>query len=263
MDTKWNEMRVLVSGGTRGIGRAVAEGLVRRGAQVAIVGTDMSRATRVAQELNERGPGTACGLGMVIDGYERTGETLIEASLQRLGGITALVNAAGGATVAHALELPWEAWQSDFAIKFWGYFSLIRAAVPEMPSGGVIVNILGVAGKDPNPRLAAATAINGAWRGLTKILADDLAPLGVRVVAVNPGATETDLLIQMAQRYADINHTSAAEALESMRHNAPLGRLPTAGDVAETVMFLLSNESARLITGTSIDVDGGAHRGPA
>ncbi len=226
-----------------------------------LVGTDAERAKKAAESLDA--PDRVFSMGCRIDGSERQARRVVDAARGALGELTGVVNAAGGATVGHALDLSWSRWQEDVAVKFWGYFAVIRAAVPHLASpGGVIVNILGVAGKDPNPRLGPGTVINGALRGLTKILADDLAPRGVRVVAVNPGATETDLLRGMAQGYARLNGVSEEEALAAMRASGPLGRLPTARDIAEAVVFLMS-EGASLITGTSLDIDGGVHRGPA
>lgn len=256
--TTWDRARVLITGGTRGIGYAVATLVADAGGEVTVVGTNQERADQVANAL-----GRAYGIGWVIDGGEAGAKDLVDRAAKLMGGLTAVVNAAGGATVGHALEVPWQIWQQDWNVKFWGYFSLIRAAIPYLkPAGGTVVNILGVAGKDPNPKLAPATAINGALRGLTKILADDLAGHGIRVVAINPGATETGLLVRMAEGYAAMDALSVDEALKRLRSSAPLGELPSAYDVAQAVKFLLSDE-ARLITGTSLDIDGGAHRGPA
>lgn len=260
--TNWEGAKVLVTGGTRGIGYAIAGLIIESGGQAAIVGTNESRAHAAARRL-DGGTGRAHGLGVVIDGTEESAAGLVEQAASAMGGLTAVVNAAGGATVGHALEMPWSTFQEDWNLKFWGYFAVIRQSVTYLPSGsGVVVNILGITGKDPNPRLAAATTINGALRGLTKILADDLAPRGIRVIAVNPGATQTDLLVSMAEGYAALQHVSSDDALAQLKSQGPLGRLPTARDIAQTVVFLLSEEAA-MITGTSVDVDGGAHRGPA
>ncbi len=262
--TRWENFRCLVTGGTRGIGYAIAQQLVDRGAQVAIVGRNEARVQRSVEDLSQSAPGHAIGVVGLIDGQESTATTLVESACRGLGGpLDGLVNCAGGATVGHALEIPWSIWQQDMAVKFWGYLAMIRAVVPELRSpGGVIVNILGVAGKDPNPRLAPGTAINGALRGLTKILADDLAPGRIRVVAVNPGATDTGLLREMARGYAQLNGTTVDQAERALRSSGPLGRLPVAQDIAHAVVFLMSEEAA-LVTGTSLDIDGGVHRGPA
>ncbi len=260
--TKWDEAKVLVTGGTRGIGYAVAGLIIESGGQAAIVGTDQGRATLAAHRL-DGGQGRAHGISARIDGTEASAARLVNDAVRAMGGLTAVVNAAGGATVGHALETPWSTWQHDWNVKFWGYFAVIRAAVAHLPAGlGVVVNVLGITGKDPNPRLAAATTINGALRGLTKILADDLAPRRIRVLAVNPGATDTDLLRLMAEGYAALQNISREQALAGLKASGPLGRLPTARDIAQAVVFLLSEE-ARMITGTSIDIDGGSHRGPA
>lgn len=260
--TEWKESKVLITGGTRGIGYAVAEMIVGQGGTVTVVGTDRERANRAAARLSH-GSGRAFAYGALIDGSEESGRMVVDHAVQVMGGLTAVVNAAGGATVGHALALPWDVWQLDWNVKFWGYFSIMRAAVPHLSApGGVIVNILGVAGKDPNPRLALGTTINGALRGLIKILADDLASRGIRVMAVNPGATQTDLLQKMAEGYARLDGIAVNEAIRRLTESGPLGRLPTARDIAAAVVFLIS-EDAALITGTSIDVDGGVHRGPA
>jgi 3-oxoacyl-[acyl-carrier protein] reductase len=262
MTTSWDRAKVLITGGTRGIGHAVAALLVNEGARVVVAGTTQAGADLVAARLNA-GPGTGYGIGLAIDGTEPCANELVRRAASAMGGLTAVVNAAGGATVGHALTLPWDAWQEDWNLKFWGYFAVIRAAVPYLlQSSGVVVNVLGVTGKDPNTRLACATAINGALRGLTKILADDLAPSGIRVVAVNPGATDTDLLGRMAEGYGQLEQLPASEVLERLRRSGPMGRLPSASDIAAAVKFLLSDE-AQFVTGTSIDVDGGAHRGLA
>ncbi|WP_243239631.1 SDR family NAD(P)-dependent oxidoreductase [Sulfobacillus harzensis] len=259
----WTDFRCLITGGSRGIGFAIADELTRLGAQVVIVGRDPARVNAAARLLSDGRLGHATGLAVSIDGRETTAERLVEQALTTLGGLDGLVNAAGGATVGHALTVPWDVWQRDVATKFWGYFALMRAAAPVLQSpGGVMVNLVGVAGKDPNPRLAPGTVINGALRGLIKILADDLAPRGIRVLAVNPGATETDLLHEMAQGYARLNSTTVEEALKGLKASGPLGRLPTAVDIAKAVVFLMSDDAA-LISGTSIDIDGGVHRGPA
>lgn len=256
--TRWDETKLLVTGGTRGIGYAVAALARAEGAQVTVVGRDQAAVKAAARRL-----GSAHGLAWEIDGDEQHAQALVDRAADLMGGLSALVNAAGGATVGHALDLPWDVWREDWNVKFWGYFSIVRAAVPYLQrSGGVIVNILGVTGKDPNPKLACATTINGALRGLTKILADDLASFGIRVVAVNPGATETDLLMRMAAGYAALEHIDRAQALAQIQASGPLGRLPTPKDIALAVKFLLSEEAA-LVTGTSLDIDGGAHHGPA
>lgn len=256
--------RAIVTGGSRGIGYAIARRLVTRGSSVILVARNDDRVAAAAGDLSRQGPGRALGLATVITGEEAVAERIVAFSEERLGGVDILINAAGGATVATALEASWETWRRDFETKFWGYLALMRAVVPAMEraGGGVAVNVLGVSGKDPNPELAIASAINGALRNAVKVLADEVSGKRIRVVNVNPGATETDLLTEMATGYARRRGTDPVTVLRDMRGRAPLGRLATPDDIAAAVEFLLSPQAA-LITGTSLDVDGGRHRGPA
>ncbi|MCY0877835.1 MAG: SDR family oxidoreductase [Firmicutes bacterium] len=259
--TEWAKAKVLVTGGTRGIGRAVAEQLLNLGAVVTIVGRSANSVEAALRSLGADGK-RVFGIARVIDGREEVGIDVAAEASRCMGGLTAVVNAAGGAPVGRALDLDWGIWKHEWDVKFWGYLAMARAAALHLHEGGVIVNILGIAGVDPNPRLASGTTINGALRGLTKILADDLAPRRIRVVAVNPAATETDLLVRMAEQYAVASQVTTEEALRQMRAAAPLGRLPHPEDVAAVVAFLLSDE-ASMISGSSVDVDGGLRRGPA
>ncbi len=253
----------IVTGASRGIGRAVAELLIRQGVHVLAVAQHTTLTTTVDQ-LNTMGTGRAVASVISIDGSETTAEQIVTQVNTQFGRLDYVVNAAGGARVTSVLDGSWQQWHDDFNVKFWGYLALIRAAVPllKKSGGGVVVNLVGVAGKDPNPNLAIASAVNGALRAVTKNLADDLAAFRIRFVNVNPGATETDLLRQMAGGYAAKRNSSIEAMMAEMRQKAPLGRLPSAEDVANVVGFLLSDQ-ASLITGTSVDIDGGVHRGLA
>ncbi len=259
-----NQNRVaIVTGASRGIGRAVAELLIRQGVNVLAVAQHTPLETTV-EHLNAIGPGQAVASRIAIDGSETVAEQIVAQAETYFKRLDYVVNAAGGARVTSALDASWQQWHEDFNVKFWGYLALIRASIPVLKNsgGGVVVNLVGVAGKDPNPNLAIASAVNGALRAVTKNLADELAPFRIRFINVNPGATETDLLGQMAAGYAAKRNISIEAMLGEMRQKAPLGRLPTAADVANVVGFLLSDQ-ASLITGTSVDIDGGVHRGLA
>ncbi len=253
----------IVTGGSRGIGRAVADLLIRQGVNVLAIAQHTSLRATVDQ-LNAVGPGIAAASLIRIDGSEAVAERVVAEAMSHFGRLDYVVNAAGGARVTTAMSASWQEWHEDFDVKFWGYLALIRAAIPALKAsgGGVVINLVGVAGKDPNPNLAIASAVNGALRAVTKSLSDELAPFRIRLVNVNPGATETDLLQHMAVGYAAMRNISVDMVLAEMRQKAPLGRLPNAEDVANVIGFLLSDQAA-LITGTSVDIDGGVHRGLA
>lgn len=256
--------RAIITGGSRGIGRAVAEQLVAQGSDVLLVARDGQALAQKAGELNQAGPGHAFWYACDMAGQPDAANRVAQYAQASIGEPTLLLNGAGGASIAGALDAPWELWQQDFTLKFWGYLAMMRAVLPGMMARqrGVIVNLVGVAGKDPNPNLAIASAVNGALRAVTKVLADEARSSRVRLVNVNPGATDTSLLTQMAGQMAERVQRDRTEVLSEMRSGSPFGSLPAAADVAQLVVFLMS-EQAQYITGTSIDIDGGAHRGLA
>ncbi|MCL4319134.1 MAG: SDR family oxidoreductase [Firmicutes bacterium] len=252
----------IVTGGTRGIGWAVANQLVDRGARVLLVGRNPHQLEQRVQELNQKVPEHAFGFACDMAEQPDSSKQITEYALKMIGRPTLLLNGAGGASVTHALDAPWTLWVDDFEVKFFGYLAMTRAILPIMMEQrrGVIVNLVGIAGKDPNPALAIASAVNGALNGVMKVLADDASAYDVRIVNVNPGATQTDLLTAMAKAHATESKKNIGEVLDEMRAKSPLKRLPGPMDIARIVIFLMSSDS-QFVTGTSIDVDGGIHRG--
>jgi NAD(P)-dependent dehydrogenase (short-subunit alcohol dehydrogenase family) len=231
---------------------------------VLLVARTESVLRQTAEFLNSAGPGTASWYACDIAQEPASAEHIIAYANQVMGVPTLLLNGAGGASIASAMDASWELWHKDFNTKFWAYLALMRAVLPGMMAArsGVIINILGVAGKDPNSNLAIASAVNGALRAVSKVLSNDVKSHQVRIVNVNPGATETGLLSEMASGLAIRNGQSQEAVLAEMRASAPFGALPGAQDIAGLIVFLMSDQ-ARFITGTSIDVDGGAHHGLA
>lgn len=261
---EWEKARAIVTGGSRGIGRAVAGMLVAAGARVFLIAREESALRNTVDVLNRMGPGQADFWSVEIGDDEDVCRDVVNRGRQFLGGLTLLVNGAGGATVTSVLEADWSRWHADMNVKFWGYLGMMRAAVPAMKEsgGGVIVNLVGITGKDPNPQLAIAGAVNGALRAVSKALADEVGADGIRIVNVNPGATDTDLLRHMSEGFAQAKGMTPEQWVAAARAQGPLRRIPAADDVARLVMFLMS-DGAALITGTSIDIDGGVHRGLA
>ncbi len=252
----------IVTGGSRGIGWAVAGQLAARGARVLLVGRNVERLERRVHELNQKFPQQAVGFACDMADQPASSQQIVNFALKTIGKPTLLLNGAGGASVTHALDAPWTLWMDDFHVKFFGYLAMARAVLPIMREQrrGVIVNLVGIAGKDPNPALAIASAVNGALNGVMKVLADDVSADGVRIVNVNPGATQTDLLTAMAKVSAKESGKNIEEIIDQMRARSPLKRLPGPMDIARIVIFLMSSD-ADYVTGTSIDVDGGIHRG--
>lgn len=254
------QKKALVTGASRGLGYAIAQLLLEEGARVTLVARQTSPPAAYEPALRE---GRALWLARDIR-EPSAPDDIVRAAIGQFGELDLLVNAAGGARIVTVLGASEETWRDDFELKFFGYLRMMLAVIPSLRrhGGGVILNLVGIAGKDPNPNLATASALNAALRALAKVMADELAPHGIRVVNINPGACETGLLHAMGDSLAALKGGSKDEHIGALRARAPLGRLPQPLDVARLALFLLSDE-ANLISGTSVDIDGGVHRGLA
>jgi 3-oxoacyl-[acyl-carrier protein] reductase len=239
---------VLVTGSGSGIGRSTARLFAERGADVAVVDIDAEAAEQVASEI-EAGGGTATTI--VADVSEPTDvEDAIETTVDRFGSIDVLHNNAGIAQESTPVEAVEEkTWDRVHAINLKSAFLGAKHAVPHMKAqgGGAIVNTASTAGIRPRTGLSAYAAAKGGVITLTKQLAYELAEDDIRVNAVCPVATDTDMLPEFAG--GDLS-------VEGMAETIPLGRLAEPKDTAQAVAFLASDEAA-MITGTALEVDGG------
>ena len=239
----------VVTGAAAGLGRAAAGLLARQGAHVAILDVDAAGAATAASEI-ESGGGSAEAHRLDV-----TDEPAVDAVMERLaashGRLDVLVNNAGIARRMPATEMPREAWERVMGINATGVFLCARAAARHMiarETGGRIVNIASIMGFSgglyPN---ASYNASKGAVVNLTRALAVEWGPRGIRVNGVGPTYVRTDLTTTL---FAD------AEAYEAIKWHTPMGREAEPADVAHAVLFLASRESG-MITGHTLPVDGG------
>ncbi len=241
--------RALVTGASRGIGRAIARGLVDAGADVAITGRRADSLTAAAAELGAHGRAVLaipCHQGRA-DEIERLFNELDRA----WDGVDiAVVNAATNPTVAPLIETDKAAWDKVMEVNLTGAFLTAQAAARRMHArrSGCLIFISSIAALDPLPGLGAYSVSKAAIVGLTKALARELGPSGVRVNAVAPGLIETDLSRALIENKP--LHDKFVSAI-------PLGRHGQPADVAGTVLFLAS-DAARYVTGQVLVVDGGA-----
>jgi 3-oxoacyl-[acyl-carrier protein] reductase len=232
----------LVTGSTRGIGRAIAETLARCGASVAVVGRDAARAEEVAASI----PGTARGFACDVADAASVA-ALVGDVEQQLGAVDILVNNAGLTRDNLMLRIKDEDWDAVIDANLRGAFVAIRAATRGMMKRrwGRIINIASVVGITGNKGQANYAASKAGLIGLTKSVAKELASRNVLANVVAPGLIETDMTNAMP-----------AEARQAMAAAIPLERIGAPGDVAGAVAFLAS-DLASYITGQVLVVDGG------
>ena len=250
----------LVTGGSRGIGRATARGLAAEGARVAIAARESDALADAAREI-ERATGTR-PLVTTCDCTDAAEvAAMVRAVTEELGGIDVLVNSIGAAKGGHFLELTEDDWIDSLALKLLGQVRCCRVALPVMRArgGGVIVNVIGHRGKQPDGRALPAGAANAALINFTMGLAQEEARHRVRVVGVNPAPVETRRLQAVFETEARLLGVSVEEAGRRWLSHVPLGRAASPGEIADVIVFLASAR-ASFVTGTVVSVDGGATR---
>ena len=242
--------RALVTGGSRGIGRGIALGLAREGADVAVnylhARGDADSAVR---EIAKMGRGAVAVQGSTSSRADV--ERLVSEAHDALGGIDILVNNAGILKRTPFLEIGEQEWDAILNVNLKGYFLTGQAVARRMVDAGTrgaIVNVSSAGQAAAGPNLTHYCVSKAGVAMLTRQMALELAPRGIRVNAVAPGLIETDL------NRADI---AQDEFRKGRLARIPLGLIGAPRDVVGAVVFLASNEEARLVTGASLFIDGG------
>jgi NAD(P)-dependent dehydrogenase (short-subunit alcohol dehydrogenase family) len=251
----------LVTGASRGIGRAIGIGLGAEGARVALVArtaTDLDDAAAAAKSAGAQDVMTIAADLSRLPEVERA----VAATVERFGRIDILVNNAGAIRGGDFLTIPDEQWIGDWSLKLHGYIRMARAVFPVMKrqGGGRIVNVVGAAARNPTATYLPGGAANAALVNFTKGLADLGAPSGILVTAVSPAATRTERWTALMAQQARAAGKTPEEFQADAERQYPLGRIATSEDVADLVCFLVSAR-ASFLTGICITVDGGATRG--
>jgi meso-butanediol dehydrogenase/(S,S)-butanediol dehydrogenase/diacetyl reductase len=241
---RFEEKVAIVTGAGSGIGEATARRLSREGASVVLVGRTERKLVRVAANLPQDRT-----LVSIADVSEQAAvEMMVADTITRFGRIDILVNNAGAAPTGPFLEASIEDWRAVMATDVDGVLFCTRAALPHLlESKGCIVNVSSVSGLGGDWNMSFYNAAKGAVSNLTRSLALELGPQGVRVNAVNPSLTFTDLTKDM----------KADKALMArFADRIPLGRGAEPAEVADVIAFLVSND-ARFVNGVNLPVDGG------
>jgi 3-oxoacyl-[acyl-carrier protein] reductase len=245
----------LVTGASRGIGRAIAEALGGAGCSLFLVAHSAGRLETARREL---AAGGSAILAHAADLREAdAAERVRGACLAEFGRLDVLVNCAGAARVADFLALSDADWADGFALKFHGTRRMCRACWGDLvASGGSIVNIVGSAGRTPGPDYALGGSVNAALLGLTKSLAQRGIHEGVQVNAINPGPVRTDRLAANLAAIAAERGCSVEEAARRLVEGSGITRIGEAHEIAALVAFVVS-PAGRLLQGSLIDIDGG------
>lgn len=243
---RFRDQVAVVTGGAKGIGKAVALAFIREGARVALVDVDRAGLTALREEIEKRG-GQALTVPCDISSSSDVKE-MADQVLKTFGRIDVLVNNAGAIRRGTIESVTEEEWDRVIAINLKGNFNCCRAVIETMKrqGGGNIVNVSSIAAKTGD--ITSAPGYGSSKAGgdaLMKTLALQLAHYGIRVNAVSPHAIETEMSAQWPE-----------EKRREIIASIPLGRLGRPEDVAEAVLFLAS-ESASFITGEILDVNGG------
>lgn len=250
MDKSFIGKRVLITGATSGIGRAIARELSARGASLCLSGRDSQAGRALVEELSSGGAESLFEPADVTDDW--AAERLTSSAVKAFGSIDILINNAGIICRGTALDCSDSDWSRVMATNVTSVFRLSRAVLPLMiaQGRGVIVNIASDWGLVGGRNALAYCASKGAVVQMTRSMALDHARDGIRVLAVCPGDTDTSMLDNA------VVTTSKSERLEILGQAIPMGRVGKPEEIARVVCFVASDE-ASFMTGAMLSVDGG------
>ncbi len=247
----------IVTGGSKGLGAASAHQLAGEGARLVLAARGADRLNALAQELDRRHGAEVVTCPVDLTAAEAA-EAVATAAMDAFGRIDVLINAAGSSQGGVFWDISDQVWEDSLSLKFLGTVRMIRAVVPRMieQAYGRVVTIVGNTGRQPNPRMLPGAAANAGLLAVTKGLAEEVAPHGVIVNAVNPGPTRTERLRTLMVNMAAASDRTPEDVEADIMKDIPMGRLGEPDEIARLVVFLASDAAANL-TGTSLTADGG------
>jgi NAD(P)-dependent dehydrogenase (short-subunit alcohol dehydrogenase family) len=244
----------VVTGGSRGIGKGIAESLVEAGAVVAIVGTDGTAAEGAAADL----AGEAVGIAADVGDADSVARLAAEVK-ERLGGLDVLVNNAGvGFAPKPLVQISEDEWDRVMAVNLRAVFLVSRAFIPLLLASphGRLINVSSVLGQSGVPLMSPYVASKFAITGITHSLAHELAPGGVTVNTIHPGIIETEMNVDIVASMSGSEGKKRQEVWDTFLRRIPLGSFQSPRDIGEMAAFLASDRATN-VTGSAFNVDGG------
>ncbi|HBF84708.1 MAG TPA: oxidoreductase [Streptomyces sp.] len=250
MDLGLKDRVYIVTGASRGLGNATATALAADGAKVIVSGRDEKGVTAAAAELGED------AVGVVADNADPSAaQRLVDTAKERFGRLDGILISVGGPAPGFVADNTDDQWQSAFESVFLGAVRLARTAAAALGEGGVIGFVLSGSVHEPIAGLTISNGLRPGLAGFAKSLADELGPLGIRVVGVLPARIDTDRV-----RELDALSGDAEAARTANEARIPLRRYGTPEEFGKTAAFLLS-PAASYLTGIMVPVDGGSRHG--